>query len=163
MAAKEDPNTATILIINHNDWTPQQIPLIENKDIHIMTTIPPHTISYNPTPEWPTYYQYVEPSLTTILCIYNQPNPNLKTPQDLTQILEQSINTHINTLPIKPTPPDYHVNFSKTWKLAPINNTAPSRAIPYITLPIRYYHQHPPKYHPLQCMYKDGSFIPPPH
>ena len=45
MATKEDPNTATILIINHNDWTPQQISLTENKDIHIMATIPPyHTI-----------------------------------------------------------------------------------------------------------------------
>ena len=51
MAAKEDPNTITILIINHNDWTTQQIPLSTQADIHILTTIPPHTLHYSPTPK----------------------------------------------------------------------------------------------------------------
>jgi hypothetical protein len=67
MEAKEDTNTATILIINHNDWTPQQISLTTSGDIHTLATIPPHTILYNPTPEWPKYYQYVEPSLNNIM------------------------------------------------------------------------------------------------
>jgi hypothetical protein len=155
--AKEDTNTATILIINHNDWTPQQIPLTTSGDIHTFATIPPHTILYNPTPEWPKYYQYVEPSLTTILCIHNQTNltTNLRTPQELAQVLEQTINTHIDTFPIKPTAPNYHIKFSNTWE------NAPTKKIPQITLPIKYYHQHHPKYHPQQCMYIDGSFIPP--
>jgi hypothetical protein len=49
MAAKEDAQTITILIINHKDWTPQQLP-VTNPDIHILATIPSHTIQYNPTP-----------------------------------------------------------------------------------------------------------------
>ena len=28
-------------------------------------------------------------------------------------------------------------------------------------LPTKYHHQHPLKYHPQQCIYIDGSFIPP--
>ena len=75
MAAKEDTNTATIFIINHNDWTPQQIDLTTNNDIHTLVTI-----QYNPTPEWPKYYQYVEPSLTSIICIYSQSNPTYSEP-----------------------------------------------------------------------------------
>ena len=47
MAAKEDVDTITILIINHNDWTPQQFPISTKKDIHILATIPPYTIQYN--------------------------------------------------------------------------------------------------------------------
>ena len=41
MAAKEDKHTATILIVNHNDWTPQQLPITNKADVHILTTIPP--------------------------------------------------------------------------------------------------------------------------
>jgi hypothetical protein len=52
MAAKEDTNTITILITNHNDWTPQQLQFNTKGDIHILITIPPHTIQYKPTPEW---------------------------------------------------------------------------------------------------------------
>ena len=55
MAAKEDTNTVTILITNHNDWTPQQLQFTTKGDIHILTTIPPHTIQYKPTTEWPKY------------------------------------------------------------------------------------------------------------
>jgi hypothetical protein len=55
MAAKEDIHTTTILIIHHNDWTPQQPPITTKEDIHVIATIPPHAIRYNPTPEWPKY------------------------------------------------------------------------------------------------------------
>ena len=48
MAAKEDAQTITILIVNHMDWTPQQLPLTTNAKIHMMATIPPHTIHYGP-------------------------------------------------------------------------------------------------------------------
>ena len=71
MATKEDAQTITILIVNHKDWAPQKLPLT-NTNIHIMATIPPHTIQYNPTPKWPKYYQYTEPSITSIICIHNQ-------------------------------------------------------------------------------------------
>ena len=90
MVAKEDTQTIAILIINHANWTPQTIPLNKHPDIHIITTIPPHTIHYNPTPEWPKYYQYTEPSLTSIICIHYQVTPTLN-PQathELQKILE---------------------------------------------------------------------------
>jgi hypothetical protein len=163
MATKEDPNTTTILIINHKDWTSQQILLTKNTDVHIMATIPPHTIQYTPTPEWPKYYQYVEPSLTSIICIHGQinPTPSLQTPHGLPHILKQTMNTHIDTYPIKPTIPHYRIKFSHTWKNSPNNNTPITRITPSITIPAKYYHQHPLKYHPQQCIYTDGSFIPP--
>ena len=50
MATKEDANTITILIVNHNDWTTQQIPFTTKVDIHTLATIPPHTKQYSPTP-----------------------------------------------------------------------------------------------------------------
>ena len=53
MTAKEDTTTTTILIINHTDWTSQTIPLNKHPDIHTIVTIPPHSIQYHPTPEWP--------------------------------------------------------------------------------------------------------------
>lgn len=57
MDAKEDARTIAILITNHKDWTSQQLPLTINTDIHVMATIPPNIIHYNPTAEWPKYYQ----------------------------------------------------------------------------------------------------------
>ena len=163
MAAKEDTNTITILIVNHKDWTSQQIPLTANDDIHTMATIPPHTIQYNPSPEWPKYYHYIEPSLTSIIYIHSQasPTPNLQTPHELAHILKHTTNTHIDTYPIKPTKPNYCIKFSNTWKNTPKNNIPTTRNIPPITLPTKYYHQQPLKYHPQQCIYIDGSFIPP--
>ena len=125
MAAKEDPNTITILIINHNDWTTQQIPLSTQADIHILTTIPPHTLHYSPTPKWPKYYHHIEPLLTSIICIHNQANltPNLQTPSELTHVLQHTTNTTINTYPIKPTMPHYNIKFLHTWKTNLNNNT----------------------------------------
>ena len=101
MAAKEDPNTVTILIVNHRDWTTQNLPLTAKPDIHVMATIPPHAIQYKPTPEWPTYYQYVQPTLTSIPCVHNQPtlHSNVQTPHTLQQTLQQITNTHIDIHP----------------------------------------------------------------
>ena len=121
MAAKEDTQTITILIINHANWTPQTIPLNKHPDIHTITTIPPHTIHYNPTPEWPKYYQYTEPSLTSIICIHDQVTPTLN-PQathELQKLLGRITNTHIETYSIKPTLTNYNVKFSNKWKNAP--------------------------------------------
>jgi DNA-directed RNA polymerase subunit L len=163
MAAKEDTNTFTILIVNHNDWTSQQIPITTKDDIHILATISPHTIKYNPTPEWPKYYQYEEPSLVSILCIHGQTNlaPNLKTPHELAHILKHTTHTHIDTYPIKPTSLNYHIKFSKTWRNTPKHNTHTTQITTTRPLPVTYYIQHPIKYHPQQCIYTDGSFIPP--
>jgi ribonuclease HI len=162
MAAKEDAQTLTILIINHKDWTPQQIPLI-NHDIHILATIPPHTIIYNPTPKWPKYYQYTEPSLTSIICVHNQDTilNNTQIPTVLQRILKNTIHTHIDTHPIKSTPTHYNVKFSNAWKNAP--KTTPPQIINtnIIPLPSTFTHTYPLKFHPQQCTYTDGSFIPP--
>jgi hypothetical protein len=51
MTIKEDAHTTTILVVHHNDWTPQQLPITTNVDNHILATIPPHAINYEPTPE----------------------------------------------------------------------------------------------------------------
>jgi hypothetical protein len=139
MTTKEDPNTTTILIINHKDWTSQQIPLTKNTDVHILATIPPHTIQYTPTPEWPKYYQYVESSLTSIIYKHGKinPAPRLQTPHVLPHILKQTMNTLIDTYPIKPTIPHYHIKFSHTWKNSPNNNTRTpiTRITPSTTIP----------------------------
>ena len=121
MAAKEDVHTITILIVNHKNWTTQLLPLNTNVDIHTIATIPLHTIHYVPTPEWPRYYQYIEPSLTSIICIDNQAHlsMNLQTPHELQKVLKKTLKTHIDTYPINPTPTQYNVEFSNSWKTAP--------------------------------------------
>ena len=121
MAAKEDTNTTTILIMNHTDWTSQRIPLNNHPDIHTIVTIPPHSIQYNPMSEWPKYYHYIEPSLTSTIYIHNQTTltPNPKTAQELQNILQRLTNTHITTHHIKPTHAHYNVKFSNKWKNAP--------------------------------------------
>ena len=136
MAAKEDARTITILIINHKDWTPQQLPLT-NLDIYIIATIPPHTIQSNPTPKWPKYYQYIELSFTSITCVHNQTNlpKNVQTPIELQQVRKQTTNTHIGIHPIKPTPIHYNVKFSTARKNSPkISTTVSLIMCPYFKL-----------------------------
>ena len=101
MVAKEDAHTITILIVNYKDWTTQSLPLNTNDDIHTIANIFPHTIQYDPTPEWPRYYQYVEPTLTSILCIHNPTHllMNIQTPHELQKVLKKILNTHIDTHP----------------------------------------------------------------
>ena len=142
----------------------QQLPLTTNTNIHIIATIPPHTIQYNPTPEWPNYYQHTEPLLTSIIDVHNQVNPttNPQTPQELQRILKRITNKHIDTYPVKPTNPHYNVKFSNTWKNASkVNTTTQNITTPISPLPITYSHTHSLKYPPQQCMYTDRSFIPP--
>ena len=66
----------------------------------------------------PKYFQYVEPSFTSIICIHSQINPThiLETPRELLHILKQTTNTKIDTYPIKPTIPHYRIKFSNKWK-----------------------------------------------
>ena len=150
LAAKEDPKTVTIIIANHKDWTTQNLPFTTKPDVHVMTTIPPHTITYKPTPEWPTYYQYDEPALTSIICIHNQTtlSPNVQTPHTLKQILQQVTNTHIDTHPITPNRTHYKVKTSKIWKHTPKVSMLHSNN--HITTPIpdTYTIIHPPQIPP---------------
>ena len=144
IAAKEDARTITILIVNHKDWTIPQLPLTTNSDTHIMATIPPHTIQCDPTPEWPKYYQYTEPSITSIICIHNQTNipMNIQTPIALQQVLQQTLNTHIDTFPIKPTPTHYNVKFSLAWKTAPKVSITQNKNTQITPLPHKFKHKH---------------------
>ena len=128
MAAKEDTHTLTILIVNHKDWTTQSLPLNTHTDIDTIATIPPYTIQYAPTPEWPKYYQYVEPTLTSIICIYNatQPPVNIQPPQELQKVLKKTFNIHIDTHPINLNTKPYKVKFSNSWNNAPKTTSPPT-------------------------------------
>ena len=60
-----------------------------------------------------------------------------------------------------PSPWTYHkVKFSKTWLNAPKTTSSPKN-INTTPLPIKYNHVYPLKLYPQQCIYTDGSFIPP--
>ena len=154
MAAKENTHTSTILIINHQDWTPQKLNLTNVADIHVIATIPPHTMQYKPTPEWPQYYQYTETSLTSIIYIHNQLTPATRQqfPNNLRDILKRITNTYIDIHPIQPTPNNYHIKFSKAWKIAPKENTPPNT--PHI-LP------HTPPQIPPATLYIHGRILHP--
>ena len=76
-------------------------------------------------------------------------------------ILKRITNMHINTYLIKPTIPHYNVKFSNAWKNAPKINTITHNNTTTTPLPTVYNHIHPLKYPPQQCIYTDGSFIPP--
>ena len=58
MAAKEDKHAITILIVNHIDWTTQQIPIATNTYIHILArsltlyTTTPHQKGQNTINAW---------------------------------------------------------------------------------------------------------------
>ena len=70
MAAQENHNTKTVVIINH-----KKNPLpITHTELHTIVTIPPNTIQYNLTSDWPKYLHQLENQYTTILSIQN-PNP----------------------------------------------------------------------------------------
>jgi hypothetical protein len=75
MAAQENHNIATIIIINHKE---NPLP-ITHAEIHIIATIPPNTIQYNPTTEWPKYLHQLENQYTTIISINNQSPPRQPT------------------------------------------------------------------------------------
>ena len=76
MMVKVKAKANTTLIGNHKVkvWTHQQLPLTHYPNIHILSTILPHTI-IQPHPKWPKYYHYFEQSLTSIIYIYNQYSP----------------------------------------------------------------------------------------
>ena len=152
MVAKEDAQTITILIINHTNWTSQKLPLNTNGDIHTIVNIPPHTIHYDPTTEWP------KPSHTSIICIHNQiiPTKNLQTPQELQRVLKRITNTHTKIYPNKPTLTQYNVKFSKEWQYAPkIRIPPPPNNSITTPLSLTYNHIHPLKYIPQNCIYLD--------
>ena len=110
-----------------------------------MATIPPHTIQYKPTLEWPKYYQYTEPSFKSIICIHNQTilTLNVRTPHTLQQVLKQTTNTHIDIRSIKPTPITYRVEFLQCMENYPQGEHTTYELHLHITYTI-YIQKHPP-------------------
>ena len=158
MATQKNHITTTIIIINHKD---NPLPLI-NMGNHIIITIPPNTIPYNPTLEWPKYLHYLENQYTTILSINNSSPSlcNLQIPNTITaNILElYNINTKNHLHQITP-PPKKIVIYSCAWHNAP-NYHHMENNHPTPPLPIELYNTYPLKFKPQQCIYTNGLLYP---
>jgi hypothetical protein len=164
LAAKNDPNTITILVMPNKNWyqdpTPYTGPF---PDTHVISHLAADTISY----EEPTILQdrqelKSEAFAIQIFCIHHQ-NRNICTPHEMNTIktvLEdlQIPQYYLHNAP--PTPHNTFVNRSKEWnKLiyppATYQTTLNTPPLPnFIT-------NTTPKFQPQQSYYTDGSFIPP--
>jgi hypothetical protein len=82
MASKKNPCNIIIVILYHKDWNPlpQQLDLATHREIHTVANIPTNAIWYPYAPQWPSYYNQLETSLTTIICIHSQDSPPNTTP-----------------------------------------------------------------------------------
>ena len=96
------------------------------------------------------------------MCIHHQANPtiDLQTPHELQHVMKKTINIHVDTYSIKPTPTHYHIKFSNAWKNAPKTDIPPINTIT-TSLPTKYNHIHSLIFHLQHCTYTNGSFIPP--
>ena len=72
MATQTNYDATTIIIINHKENT---LPFTHTK-LHIIVTIPPNTIQYNPTSKWPKYVHQLEKQYTTIIRIHKHDPPS---------------------------------------------------------------------------------------
>lgn len=68
MAVKKDLNTTTVIVCHHKAHHLTTI----HDEMHIITTIPPHNIEYDPIFKWPKYLHQYDNIYTSILCIHNQ-------------------------------------------------------------------------------------------
>ena len=164
LAAKNDPNTITILTILDSKWYQNHTPYIGPfPDTHVIAHIPTDTIIYEePTMPLELNKPRVEPSTIYILCVHHN-NNNVG---NLEQI--NALNTIFNILRIllvyiqiaPPTPSNILVNKSKKWNTTTysITNLRQNNEIP----PLPDYETNKPlKFPPQYCYYTDGSFLPP--
>ena len=149
MAVKEDMHAITILIVNHKDWTPQQLPITKRANIHTIVI----TISYDPTPKWPKYYQK-----TFVPHIHD--------------MHAQPFKIHKKHYSSTITPPHYkdnpqHPNGYVPYQVQPHRLTHKflrhvenhSQTTPTIPIPTNYNCIYPLKFHPQQCLCTNKSFI----
>lgn len=68
MAVKKNLNTTTVIVCHHKAHHLTTI----HDEMHIITTIPPHNIEYDPIFKWPKYLHQYDNIYTSILCIHNQ-------------------------------------------------------------------------------------------
>ena len=106
LAAKNDPNTITILVIPDNNWyqnfAPYNGPF---PDTHVMTHFAADTITYeepinpqsNKTPR-------IEPLAIRILCVHHQ-NQNFGTPNQINTLKTTIENLQISQHYVQITPP----------------------------------------------------------
>ena len=117
LAAKNDPNTITILTILDNKWYQNHTPHIGPfQDTHVIAHIPADTITYEePTIPIEMNKPRVEPSSIYILCVHHTTNNIGNTEQinTLTTIFNNLHIPQIHTQIAPPTPPNTQVNKSK--------------------------------------------------
>ena len=164
LAAKNDPNTMTILTIHDSKWYQNYTPYIgPSPDTHVIAHIQANTIIYEePTIPLELNKPWIEPSTIHILCVHHS-NNNVG---NIEQI--NALNTILNTLQIllvhtqiaPPTPPNILLNKSKKWNtiIYPMTNLRQNNETP----PLPHYETNKPfKFLPQYCYYTNGSFLPP--
>ena len=128
LAAKNDPNTITILIIPDNKWYQNHIPHIGPfRDTHVIAHIPANTITYEePIIPIEMNKPRVEPSTIQILCIHHGNNNigNIEQINTLTTIFNNLQIPQVHTQIAPPTPPNIQLNKNKKWNALtyPITN-----------------------------------------
>ena len=163
LAAKNDPNTITILTIPNKKWYQNHTPHIGPfQDTHVIAHIPTDIITYEePTIPIEMNKPRVEPSSIHILCVHHNNNNIRKTKQinTLTTIFNNLYIPQIHTQIAPPTPPNTQVNKSKKWNAFayPTTNLPQNDEIP--PLP-NYENNKSLKFPPQYCYYTDGSFLP---
>ena len=164
LAAKNDPNTITILVTPDINWYQNYSPHIGPfLDTHVLAHFMADTITYDePTIPQNTNKPRIEPLAIHILCIHHQTH-NIGTPNHINTIKSTIKNIQIRQYHIQQTPPtprNTPVNKNAKWNklLYPPHTNSPPTNTP--TLPnyeINTTLTFPPQY----SYYTDGSFIPP--
>ena len=163
LAAKNDPNTITILTILDNKWYQNHTPHIGPfQDTHVIAQIPADTITYKePTIPIEMNKPRMESSTIHILCVHHSNNNigNIKQINTLTTTFNNLHILQVHTQIAPPTPPNIQVNKSKKWNALtyPTTNLPQNDEIP----PLPNYETNKSlKFPPQYCYYKDGSFLP---
>ena len=140
MAAKENPCNIIIMILHHKDWNPPpQLDLANHSDIHTIGTIPSNAVRYPSAPQWPSYYNQFEISLTSIMCIHSQNSPptHYTLAPWLQQIIQEPHNLHIPT-----HNPTLIINLYK-HNISDKCTNSPKTSYPLRTPPLAEMHQIP--------------------
>ena len=164
LAAKNDPNTVTILTIPNNKWYQNHTPYIGPfPDTHVIAHIQADMITYEePTVPLKLNKPWVEPSTIRILCLHHSNNNvgNIEQINALNTIFNNLRIPLVHTQIAPPTPPNIQVNKSKKWNtiIYPITNLSQNNETPPL---LDYGTNKPLKFLPQYCYYTDGSFLPP--
>ena len=164
LAAKNDPNTITLLVIPDTNWyqnySPHTGPF---PDTHVLAHFTADTITYDePTTPQITNKPRIEPLAIHIFCIHHQ-NHNIGTPNqiDTIKIIIENLQItqyHIQHAPL--TPRNIPVNKNAKWNklLYPRHINPPTTNTP--SLP-NYEINTTLKFPPQYSYFIDGSFVPP--